>query len=210
MFAKVITSIGGRVLLLGLSALATFALLSVWSPFKGREAVAEPKKTYSDIKTTEHQEVLVPFSSDSVIEVGSSIGFKTLAGEVKIPIGKYAYFFTDTLKTYAMVLEKVGEKANVRAIDSEGKVVFDVYLFDNGPDYLSDGLFRVKRNGKVGYANSLGELVIACKYECASPFEDGKAKVALDCQTKQGEDEHTYETSKQWLVIDKKGIVVQQ
>ena len=82
--------------------------------------------------------------------------------------------------------------------------IFDAYYYDNGPDYISDGLFRIKRNGKIGYANEKGEIVIDAVYACANPFENSKAKVALTCtQTKEGE--YTRQDSDAWFYIDRKG-----
>ena len=59
------------------------------------------------------------------------------------------------------------------AIDSNGNFLFEVFPYDNGPDYPSDGLIRILEKGQVGYANLAGEIVIDPRFECAYPFENG-------------------------------------
>ena len=60
-----------------------------------------------------------------------------------------------------------------------------VFRFDNGPDYTSDGLFRILVENKIGYADSAtGKIVINPQFECAWPFEHGVAKVSVDCECK--------------------------
>ena len=77
-------------------------------------------------------------------------GYADSSGNLKIPY-KYTMAYTDTLKTIAFVANK---KDGLIAIDSTGKKLFNVFIYDNGPDYLSEGLFRIenKRNGKIGFA----------------------------------------------------------
>jgi hypothetical protein len=85
------------------------------------------------------------------------------------------------------------------------KTLYEVFPFDNGPDYPSEGLIRVVKNGKIGYANAKTyTLVIAPQFDCAFPFENGKAKVSYHCRTiKDGE--HNIWTSDSWQYVDKKG-----
>jgi WG containing repeat len=85
------------------------------------------------------------------------------------------------------------------------KTLYEVFPFDNGPDYPSEGLIRVVKNGKIGYANAKTyTLVIAPQFDCAFPFENGKAKVSYNCKTlKDGE--HNIWTSDTWQYVDKKG-----
>lgn len=89
--------------------------------------------------------------------------------------------------------------------DNKKKTLYEVFLYDNGPDYPSEGLIRVVKNGKIGYANAKTyALVIAPQFDCAFPFENGKAKVSKNCKTiKDGE--HSAWTSDAWQYVDKKG-----
>ncbi len=45
---------------------------------------------------------------------------------------------------------------------------------------FSEGMAAVSKNGKFGYINTKGELVIPCKFTFAGPFKDGLACVAED------------------------------
>jgi WG containing repeat len=85
------------------------------------------------------------------------------------------------------------------------KTLYEVFPFDNGPDYPSEGLIRVVKNGKIGFANAKTyTLIIAPQFDCAFPFENGKAKVSNNCKTiKDGE--HNIWTSESWQYVDKKG-----
>jgi hypothetical protein len=91
-------------------------------------------------------------------------------------------------------------------MDSQKKLLYDVFFFDNGPDYPSEGLIRVVKNGKIGYADAnTYVLVIEPQFDCAFPFEGGKAKVSNQCQTiKDGE--HSVWESHDWKYVDKRGV----
>jgi hypothetical protein len=128
-------------------------------------------------------------------------GYRDKQGKVVIPLGKYPIAFTDTFRTHAIVL-KSGD--GFVAIDRHEKVLYHIYPFDNGPDYPAEGLYRIIEQGKIGYADLNGNVVIAPQFTCAYPFDKGKAKVSTNCTThKQGE--HSYWESSDWFYIDKKG-----
>jgi hypothetical protein len=133
-------------------------------------------------------------------ELGVPSGYVNQKGDTIIPIGKYQYCIFDTVTTYAIV----GDKSGFYAIDQKENRLYEVYWFDNGPDYVKDGLFRIKRNDKIGYANTKGEIVIEPQYDCANAFEDEKAKVTFDCELKKV-GEYTEMKSDNWFYIDKTG-----
>ncbi len=135
-------------------------------------------------------------------EVGVESGYVNLIGDTVIPIGKYQYCYTDTLKNYAIVLKKGG---GCIAIDKNENVLFEVFWYDNGPDYLAEGLFRIKKNGKIGYANKMGKIIIEPQFDCAFPFKNGKAKVSNKCNTIP-DGEHLRWESDNWYFIDKNGL----
>lgn len=90
-------------------------------------------------------------------------------------------------------------------VDEQKTVLYEVYLYDNGPDAPSDGLYRVVKDGKIGYADaSTNAIVIEPQYDCAYPFENGKAKVSTNCKTIQDGDHSVWE-SEDWQLIDKTG-----
>lgn len=159
-------------------------------------------KSYSNI--TEDKDTLFSIN-DGLFEYGSSCGFKNQNGYTVIPIGTFDMCFTDTFTTFAYVFDKALYGEGMVAINRHKEVIFDAYLFDNGPDYSSDGLFRIKRNGKIGFANKFGKVIIEPKFECAYPFENGKAKVANDCETIKDELDHSTWESSNWFYIDKNG-----
>jgi hypothetical protein len=66
------------------------------------------------------------------------------------------------------------------------------------------------RNGKIGYADENGIIIIEPKHECAEQFENGIAKVAMTCRVvKDKHDaEHSSMESSSWFYIDKKGNTV--
>jgi hypothetical protein len=143
----------------------------------------------------------VKVTCDMPDEVGVPCGYINAKGDTVIAIGKYAYCYTDTFRTMAIVLKKSGEWV---AIDKNEQELFEVFGYDNGPDYPSDGVFRIIRHGLIGYANTDGQIIIEPQFKCAFPFEKGKAKVSFDCQSVP-EGEHTSWKSESWIYIDKNG-----
>lgn len=89
--------------------------------------------------------------------------------------------------------------------DVQKTTLYEVFIYDNGPDYEADGLIRVVKNGKIGYADAKTyAIVIEPQFDCAFPFENGKAKVSNQCKTvKDGE--HSVWESDAWQYVDKQG-----
>ena len=128
--------------------------------------------------------------------------YKNLSGDTIIPLGKYRLCLTDTFKTYAIVLKP---QAGFVAIDRQENILYQVFPIDNGPDYVSDGLFRIIENSKIGFADSMtGEVIIKPQFECAWPFKHGVAKVSMDC-IEQSNGEYKTWLSDKWYYIDKTG-----
>ncbi len=102
------------------------------------------------------------------------IGYKSKNGEIIIK-AEFSHTYTDTLYTMAIVLKNykwVG-------IDRTGKIILIPYIFDNGPDYVEEGLFRFVENSKIGFANMAGQKIILPQYDFATPFEDGLSEYTL-------------------------------
>ncbi len=78
--------------------------------------------------------------------------------------------------------------------------------FDNGPDYVSEGLARTVKNGKVGFVNTRLDVVIAPVWDFAFPFERGSARVCTGCVPTGGE--HKTTMGGKWGYIDQRGTVV--
>ena len=105
------------------------------------------------------------------------IGYKDKLGQIIIE-AKYTHVYTDTLYSMAIVLknyEWVG-------IDKNENVILKPFIFDNGPDYLEEGLFRFVENNKIGFADNAGHKIIKAKYDFATPFENGLSEYTLGGQ----------------------------
>ena len=134
--------------------------------------------------------------------INDTYGYKDQKGDTIIPLGKYTMCFTDTLRTYAFVLKA---QSGFVAIDRNENFLYKVFPFDNGPDYASDGTFRIVENNKIGFADSAsGKIIIQPQFDCAFPFENGRAKVSTDCKS-ESDDEHAAWLSDHWYYIDKTG-----
>lgn len=166
---------------------------------------AKTNSKYFSVNLKDTLNPLIAISTDSIYQIGSPVGFKNKNQDTVINIGKYSHCWTDTLKTFAIVFDKVNTNNNVVAINQKEQILFDIYISDNYPDEIKEGLFRVKQNGKIGYANKFGQIIIPCIYECAFPFENGKAKVTLDCKVEIDQYEHTITQSENWFFIDRTG-----
>lgn len=109
-----------------------------------------------------------------------------------------------TTTTTPLTMEQTADGKWV-IMDANKTPLYEVFIYDNGPDYEADGLIRVMKNGKIGYADAKTyAVVIEPQFDCAFPFENGKAKVSNQCQTfKDGE--HSEWKSDAWQYVDKTG-----
>ena len=106
--------------------------------------------------------------------------------------------------TDSLVMEQVSDGKWV-IMNSKKMALYAVFVYDNGPDYAADGLIRVVKNSKIGYADAKTyEIVIEPQFDCAYPFENGKAKVSTKCQTVK-EGEYSVWKSDTWQYVDKNG-----
>lgn len=133
--------------------------------------------------------------------VSNETGYRAANGKMEVPFGKYPQCFTKTFCRFAIVATSDGR---IVGINRNEEILFDIFLFDNGPDPVRDGLFRIIKNGKIGYADVYGNIVIAPQYDCAEPFSKGKARVGLGCKT-ETTGEHTSWTGGKWFLVNRKG-----
>lgn len=136
-------------------------------------------------------------------------GYANAAGDTVVPVDKYVTCFSDTFRHYAIVLTKPEAGYSFYLINRKEEVVGKVFIFDNGPDPVSDGLFRICSDpdcDSIGYASMARGIVIPPVYPCALPFQNGVAKVALKCKTvREAGGEHWRWESDAWFHIDKQG-----
>lgn len=93
-------------------------------------------------------------------------------------------------------------------IDKQGNKVYQPYYFDNWPDEAKDGVYRIRQGNRIGFADEkTGNIVIEAKYDCAYPFENGKANVGTGCQL-ETDGEHSWWVGGDWVSIDTHGHVI--
>jgi len=96
-------------------------------------------------------------------------------------------------------------------VDRNGKVlVRGVAVMDNGPDSFHDGLVRIVKYRKYGFASRDGRIVVPAVYDGALNFEQGLAAVCQGCKTKCVDPDCEYHSFNggDWFQINKKGDVV--
>lgn len=138
-------------------------------------------------------------------EEGDSCGYADRQGNWKIRPGKYLMCFTDTFRKMAIVYDKRG----FIGINRRNEKLFNVFVFDNGPDYVFDGLFRIQDSSRIGYADMNGNIIISPRFDFAYPFSNGLAAFNSGCKLipdKYGE--HLVITGGKWGLVNKKGEVV--
>lgn len=133
-------------------------------------------------------------------------GFMNSKKEIVIPVGKYANIYSIEFDKIAFV--SLQGKTGIYAINRSEDVLFQVYSFDNGPDYVSNGLFRIVNNGRMGFADMNGEVVIKPIFLFVYPFQNNGLAVFNEGGSivKDGE-YHRYQGGK-WGAINKKGEIV--
>lgn len=118
---------------------------------------------------------------------------------------EYSHAYTDTIKNLGFVFN--AKKKKIVCFDNQGKELFDVFSVDNGPDDISDGLFRIISKAKVGFANANGEIVISPQYFAVSSFKNGIAKITYKGKI-QKEGEYTRIIKGKWGLINTKGEII--
>lgn len=99
------------------------------------------------------------------------------------------------------------DKLGFVATDKKGEFLFEIFPYDNGPDYPSEGFIRIRENGKIGYANLDGDIVIPPSFQFAYPFQNGYALICKGGMLiKDGE--HSEWKDAKWGAIDKEGTII--
>ncbi|HMC86509.1 MAG TPA: WG repeat-containing protein [Chitinophagaceae bacterium] len=95
-------------------------------------------------------------------------GYKTANGKIIIS-AKDNFSYTDTMYSMAIVLKN----SSWVGIDRKGNTILAPFIFDNGPDYIEQGLFRFVENNKIVFATINGNKLIPAKFDFAEPFQNG-------------------------------------
>lgn len=98
-------------------------------------------------------------------EDGSYFGYKNKEGKIIIP-AKYLVAEDIFYKT-AFVYED-----GWKLIDRKENILLIPFIYDNGPDYVVEGVFRFVENKKMGFATPEGRIVIPAKFDFVTPFEN--------------------------------------
>lgn len=99
-------------------------------------------------------------------------GYINAKGDTIIPLDTYRCL-SDTFEYYGLIEEIQGDR-KMYGIDKKGKKLFEAV--PNGEGYAcieNDGRIMIQKNGKFGYANHKGKIVIQPQYSCAESFYEG-------------------------------------
>lgn len=147
------------------------------------------------------------------LETGVPVCFLNEQGDTIVPFGKYKFCQINLVKNLVFAYENK-QDARIVCLNGQGKELFYVFQYDNGPDKLREGLFRITdENGLIGFADSLANIVIKPQFKFAFPFENGKAKVTLSGESKVvpgSKDEKHHWDSLDWYYIDTNGKILNE
>ncbi len=101
----------------------------------------------------------------------------------------------------------VAQGSEWHCIDKHRQQLATILTFDNGPDYVVEGLIRYKASGKVGFVDERCTVRITASWDFAFPFSNGRAVVCNGCQS-QSDGEHSVLVGGKWGYIDHAGKVV--
>lgn len=133
-------------------------------------------------------------------------GYINMKGDTVIPL-KYWYvpmMTMDTFRRFAFV----NLPTELVAIDKNENVLFEVYLFDTMPDKIQDGVFRIERGRKIGFADENGNIIIEPVFDEADQFKNGYCRVGFKCYQEIIEEEHNPVKCRMSAVINKKGQII--
>ena len=88
---------------------------------------------------------------------------------------KYRAFDTDKMYKMALVMSDDGQWVG---IDRNDNIILYPFVYDKGPDYVFEGLFRFVDNDKIGFADLEGNIIIQAEFDFAEPFKNGLAEYA--------------------------------
>lgn len=133
-------------------------------------------------------------------------GSKKTSGHI-IPDGKNNSFsyhreVFETLPEFnAYGHAKILTKSGWYLVDKKGKQIHKIYIFDNGPDYEQEGLYRIVQDGKIGFVDKKGKIQVKPIYDFATPFENGIAKACFSCKSIKDPPEHSRIQGGKWIEI---------
>ncbi len=136
---------------------------------------------------------LVPFEQDG------RWGYQDAGGRTVIP-ARYLAAEPFTPQGLAAAADDQGWSY----LNRRGQVVVRPFVFDNGPDPFREGLARFVSEGKFGFFDETGRVVVPARYDFAYPFAGGRAKVGMGCRFVP-DGEHQRVQGGTWSEIDPHG-----
>lgn len=186
-----------------------------WTPaisFYGKNKYMESKWTMN-VFFRKTKGKLIAHTFEKNLETGVPVCFLNERGDTIVPYGKYKFCQINRVKNLVFAYENK-QDAWIVCLDSQGKELYYVFQYDNGPDKIREGLFRIMdKNGLIGFADSLGNVVLKPQFKFAFPFENGKAKVTFSGKSKSSpdsKDEKHYWDSPDWYYIDTNGKILNE
>ncbi|WP_292008782.1 WG repeat-containing protein [Chryseobacterium sp.] len=164
---------------------------------------------------SQKKEVLRYFISED-----SLVGVKNQKGEIIIP-AEFRIYSSTSLKNGEKIKENIiyieGRKINEAdeknasgyMYDRKGNFLYQPFIYDNGADYFVEGVRRFVKNGKVGFADQNGKIVIEAKHDFVSSFNYGYAAFCNGCDWEKIDDEHSRMAGGIWGVMNYKGEIAQ-
>lgn len=92
--------------------------------------------------------------------------------------------------------------------DRKGNFLYQPFMYDNGPDYFVEGLRRFVKNGKIGFADRNGKVIIEPKHDFVDYFNYGYASFCDGCDWEKTDDEHKSIVGGKWGIMNARGETV--
>lgn len=92
--------------------------------------------------------------------------------------------------------------------DRKGDFLYQPFMYDNGPDYFVEGLRRFVKNGKIGFADRNGKVIIEPKHDFVDYFNYGYASFCDGCDWEKTDDEHKSIVGGKWGIMNARGETV--
>jgi len=103
-------------------------------------------------------------------------------------------------------------QVKIKAINRKNERLFTVFMFDSGPDYVSEGVFRIvdDSTGLMGFGNMAVDIVIKPQFFFVTPFSDGVASFNEGGKivTIDESDRHLFIDGGKWGFINRRGNIV--
>lgn len=93
-------------------------------------------------------------------------------------------------------------------INRAGEELLRPFVYDNGPDFPSEGLARFEDEGRIGFHDAAGQIIIPARWDFAEPFADGRARVCMGCKRKMMGENYMMEGG-EWGAINARGELVE-